>query len=385
MNVAHRLESIQPFRVMALLARANELAQEGHDVIHMEVGEPDFPTPDPIVAAGHAALREGRGRYTDARGTPELRNRIAEHYASVFGVEIAPSRIFVTAGASGGLLLLTSLLVNPGENLLMTDPGYPCNRHFLTNIGAEGRLVPVDETTDYQLNAEIVAKHWDSSTRGVLIASPANPTGSILDASLLSALDKLVVSRDGALIVDEIYQGLVYGDQEPTTVLSVSDSAFVINSFSKYFGMTGWRLGWVVIPESCSAALEKLAQNLFICPSALSQHAALAAFEPASIGIMEAQRRELEARRDYLVPALKALGFVVPTEPVGAFYVYAGLPQGYNNSEAFCEMLLEKYHVAITPGTDFGFHHADQRVRFSYAVSIDRLEEAVNRIGKMLS
>ncbi len=375
---------IAPFKVMALLARANELAQLGHDVIHLGVGEPDFATPAPIVSAGIEALESGATRYTDARGDLRLRQAIADYYLQSAGLSVSTDRIFVTAGASGGLLLLTALLMNPGENLLMTDPGYPCNRHFLSSFNADGLLVPVSSDTNYQLTPALVNQNWTDQTRGILVASPANPTGSILSSSALGALHASVDSKGGAMLSDEIYQGLCYGNSQAPSALTVSDEVFVVNSFSKYFGMTGWRLGWVVVPAGVTDALEKLAQNLFICASSIAQEAALAAFSDQSIAIMEQQRETLQARRDFLVPELRRLGFGVPTVPDGAFYVYAKLPEAVADAEAFCDQVLEQAFVAITPGTDFGFHEADRHVRISYAQDIDRLQSAISRIERLL-
>jgi aspartate/methionine/tyrosine aminotransferase len=386
-NYAHRLEEIQPFRVMKLLARANELAQDGGDVIHMEVGEPDFPTPAPIIEAGQQALLEGRTRYTPASGIPELREAVSGYYRSHYSLEISPDRIFITAGASGALLLTTALLINHGEGLLMTDPGYPCNRHFLKAFHGEGQLIPVTPGTNYQLTADLASRHWQTNTRGVLLASPANPTGAVLDELTLTALYELVRSKHGYVVVDEIYHGLTYeghGGGRNVSVLEVGQQAFVINSFSKYFGMTGWRLGWLVAPDDAIEELEKLAQNLFICPSAIAQYAALSAFRSDSLEIMEQQRAVFADRRDFLVPGLKNLGFSIPVSPEGAFYVYAGLPHGCSDSERFCNDLLEQHLVAITPGTDFGFYRADEHVRFTYAEEVGRLAEALERIEKAL-
>jgi len=369
---------------MELLARANELASLGHDVIHLEVGEPDFETPAPILAAGVRAVTEGKTRYTDARGTPELRQAISSFYELSLGIEVSAERIFVTAGASGGLLMLSALLLDPGENLLMPDPGYPCNRHFLSSFNAEAMLVPVDADQNYQLTASLVEEYWSERTRGILVASPANPTGSILSQESVRALGDVVHEKEGVMIVDEIYQGLVYESHTSGSALAQVPDAIIINSFSKYFGMTGWRLGWVVVPEELTADLEKLAQNLFICPSSIAQEAALAAFDPESIAIMEAQKAEFAVRRNYLVPALKALGFKIPLMPAGAFYVYAGLPDNAPDAEEFCHRLLENHFVAVTPGTDFGFHNADRSIRISYARNLSQLKEAVYRIGAML-
>lgn len=384
LQVARRLEQIQPFRVMELLARANELAAAGHDVIHLEVGEPDFETPAPVVEAARHALDRGETKYTEARGNPELRKAIAEYYRSQLNVTVAPERVFVTAGASGGLLLLTALLTNPGDNLLMADPGYPCNRHFLSSVDAEGLLVPVAAEDNYQLTPAHLESFWNDRTRGALVASPANPTGAVLSQAEYLALADAIRARQGIFLVDEIYQGLVYEEQKTATVLKVADDAFVVNSFSKYFGMTGWRLGWVVVPEAVTRDLEKLAQNLFICPSAIAQAAAMSAFSEDALKVMEAQRIEFQARRDFLVPALRSLGFSIPRIPAGAFYVYAGLPAGQEDAESFCSDLLEEEFVAITPGTDFGFHDARHQVRISYARDIHQLEQAMTRLCRFL-
>lgn len=369
---------------MELLARANELEADGRDVIHLEVGEPDFDTPAPIVEAGIQALKDGSTRYTDARGTPALRQAIADHYRLQDGIEISADRIFVTAGGSGGLLLLSALLLDPGDTLLMSDPGYPCNRHFMTAFNADAILVPVSPEDNYQLTPQSIDRYWASSTRGALVASPANPTGSVLSVANFRDLADAVSSRGGFLIVDEIYQGLVYENHLSGSVLSRVPDAIVVNSFSKYFGMTGWRLGWVVVPEALIPGLLKLAQNLFICPSTIAQEAALAAFNPESIRIMEKQKAAFVERRNFLVPALRDLGFSIPQMPAGAFYVYAGLPEGSQDAETFCHQLLEEHFVAVTPGTDFGFHEADRFVRMSYARDISRLQEAVRRISVML-
>ena len=384
LQLAKRLEEIAPFRVMELMARANELAASGHDVIHLEVGEPDFATPAPIIEAAQNGLQLGMTKYTDARGTLALRRAISAYYSNRFAVDVDPDRIFVTAGASGGLLLLIGLLVNAGENLLLADPGYPCNRHFLASFEAEGRLVPVTASDNYQLTPKAIDYWWNDQTRGILVATPANPTGSVINVSDLARLHDSVRARDGYFLVDEIYQGLSEQQAPSQSALSVSDDLFVINSFSKFFGMTGWRLGWVVVPEACSRDLEKLAQNLFICPSAIAQHAALAAFSESALEIMEGQRLEFARRRNFLVPALRELGFDIPRDPEGAFYVYCGLPESVEDAETFCRRLLETEFVAITPGTDFGFFEADQKVRISFSRDMAELEEAVERIARVL-
>ncbi len=369
---------------MEIMSRASELDKLGHDVIHLEVGEPDFNTPAPIMDAAKRGLKLGVTKYTDAKGNIELRQAISNYYTDYFDIEVETNRIFVTAGASGGLLLLMGLLINGGENLLMADPGYPCNRHLLASFGGEAKLVPVSAAANYQLDSQALNDFWDNKTRGVLVASPANPTGSVLRVDDLRSLYEKVRERGGFLLSDEIYQGLHYGEAPSHSALSVSDNVFVVNSFSKYFGMTGWRLGWVVVPEAVSMDLEKLAQNLFICPSALAQYAAMEAFSASALEIMELQRSEFARRRNFLVPALRKLGFDIPLDPAGAFYVYCGLPEDVEDSEAFCARLLETEFVAITPGTDFGFNEANRKVRISYTRDISVLEEAVARIERSL-
>lgn len=366
-----------------MLARANELQKSGMDVIHLEVGEPDFPTPAPIVEAAHAALQQGFTKYTPAQGIEPLRMAIAQHYRDRYEIDVDHRRIFVTAGGSGALLLATALTLNPGEAMMMTDPGYPCNRHFMTSFSGEAQLIPVGPADHYQLSPQLVEQHWHENTAGVLLASPANPTGALIEPDALADIAAIVRRRDGFLLVDEIYHGLQYDNASVPSALEFD--AIVVNSFSKYFGMTGWRLGWLVVPESAIASVEKLAQNLFICPSSISQQAALAAFEPESQEIMEHQRIAFEARRNLMVDGLRQLGFGIPQTPGGAFYVYAKLPDTMLlDSEAFCMQLLEGYGVAATAGTDFGFFEADRHVRFSYANNVQALEKALVRIEQAL-
>ncbi len=383
MSYSARSRAIEPFHVMALLARANQLQSRGHDVIHLEIGEPDFATAAPIVAAGQAALAAGHTRYTAARGLPQLREAIARFYARRYRLNIDPERILITPGGSGALLLASSLLVDPGRHWLLADPGYPCNRHFLRLVEGGAQLVPVGPEERYQLTPELVARHWDANSVGALVASPANPTGMLLRRNELAELSGALRGRGGHLVVDEIYHGLTYGLDAPS-VLEVDDSAFVLNSFSKYFGMTGWRLGWLVAPEEAVSELEKLAQNLYICAPAAAQHAALACFEEETLAILEARREEFARRRDYLLPALRGLGFAIEVEPEGAFYLYADISAFGGDSYALCLHLLETEHVAITPGLDFGRHRASRHVRFAYTQSLPRLEQAVERIARGL-
>ena len=378
-----RSRAIEPFHVMALLARANELQALGRDVIHLEIGEPDFTTAAPIVAAGQAALAAGHTSYTAARGLPQLREAIAGFYAQRYQLSIDPERVLITPGGSGALLLASSLLVDPGKHWLLADPGYPCNRHFLRLIEGAAQLVPVGPQVRYQLTPDLIERHWDADSVGALVASPANPTGTLLGRDELAGLSAALKARGGHLVVDEIYHGLTYG-VDAASVLEVDDEAFVLNSFSKYFGMTGWRLGWLVAPQAAVPELEKLAQNLYISAPTMAQHAALACFEPATLEILEARRAEFARRRDYLLPALRELGFGIAVEPEGAFYLYADISAFGGDAFAFCQHMLETQYVAITPGLDFGRHQAGHHVRFAYTQDLPRLEAAVERIARGL-
>lgn len=380
---SRRSHEIAPFHVMSLLARAQALEQAGHDVIHLEIGEPDFTTAEPIVRAGQAALAAGHTRYTAARGLPALRQAISGFYRSHYGLDIDPERILVTPGGSGALLLASSLLVDPGRHWLLADPGYPCNRHFLRLVEGGAQLVPVGPDTAYQLTPSLVEQHWNADSVGALVASPANPTGTVLSADELAALSKTLHARGGHLVVDEIYHGLTYGLDAPS-VLQVDDSAFVLNSFSKYFGMTGWRLGWLVAPPAAVPDLEKLAQNLYISASSIAQHAALACFSAESMAIFEQRCEAFRQRREFLLPALRELGFRIEVEPQGAFYLYADVSAFTDDAQAFCAHFLETEHVAFTPGLDFGFHRANQHVRLAYTQEVPRLQEAVARIARGL-
>lgn len=379
---APRVADIQPFRVVEVLTRAKQLEAAGRDIVHMAAGEPDFATADPIVEAAVAAMRAGLTKYTPAAGIPELRQAISDYYRSDYQLDIPAERIVVTAGASGALMLLACLLAAPGDGVLMADPGYPCNRQFFRMVEAQAQLVPVGPAQRYQLTAAMAERHWQRNTRGVIVASPANPTGEILTREQLAGLAGLCEARQAFLIVDEIYHGLSYDAPAPS-VLSVSDDAFVINSFSKYFGMTGWRLGWVVAPPEAAVELEKIAQNLFISPPTVAQYAALAAFAPETRAILDRRRAEFARRRDFLFPALTELGFTIPHKPAGAFYLYAGIDQFKMTTQAMCMTLLEEHGIAITPGIDFGDHLAQQHVRFSYTTGMQQLEEGVARLRRI--
>ncbi len=380
-SLAARMNRIAPFHVMQVMGRARELEAQGRSIIHMEIGEPDFPTARGIVHAGMSALEAGRTHYTPALGLPELRARIASSYPA--GARTDPGRIVVTPGASGALQLVFGTLIDPGDEVIMADPGYPCNRHFVRLFGGEARLVPVDQSTGYQLTAELIRRHWTSRTRAVLLASPSNPTGSIVSPATMAEIVDTTLRLGGWPIVDEIYLGLTY-DGEAVSALEHSDQVFVVNSFSKYFGMTGWRIGWLVAPRDCIPQLERLAQNIFLAASTPGQYAALAAFE-ADVDAELVRRRDIfRQRRDYLLPALRGLGFVIRAQPQGAFYVYADCSRFSSDSGAFAMDLLENAGVAITPGLDFGEHRPLLHVRFSYANTTENLREGVRRIGRHL-
>lgn len=387
-RISQRSTDVQPFHVMELLRRARELEAMGRDIIHMEVGEPDFPTPPPMVAAATRFLAGGDVHYTAALGLPALREAIARFYHDRFGADVAPERIIVTAGASGALMLALAATTNPGDEWLLPDPGYPSNRHLVRSFEGVARALPVDAATRYQPTAAQVDAAWSEHTLGLMVATPSNPTGTLLDAAELGALHRSTQARGGLLIVDEIYQGLTYGVEASTALsqpaLNTADDLFVVNSFSKYFGMTGWRLGWLVAPPAYVREIEKLAQHFFIAPSTPAQHAALAAFTPDTMDILEARRHEFAARRDTLLPALRDLGFMVATEPQGAFYIYADVSALARDSEQLARRLIEEAGVAATPGLDFGHHHPRRHLRIAYTTRQERLLEAAERIAAVL-
>ena len=375
---ARRAEDIQPFEVMDVLSRAHALEAQGRRVLHMEIGEPDFTAPQPVVEAGVRALREGKTAYTATLGLPALREAIASHYEKKFGVLVDAGRIAVTAGASGGLLTVAALFVDAGDEILVPDPGYPGYRHFVRAFEGAARALAVGAADNFQPTLEMVRAAWGARTRGLLLGSPSNPTGTLISRTELEEIAQFVAGRGGVLMVDEIYQGLVYG-AEPSTALGLPGDVVVINSFSKYFCMTGWRLGWVVLPERALRGFEKLAQHLFISAPAAAQHAAVQAFSPESISILEDRRAEFARRRDLLLPRLRSAGLAVPAEPRGAFYVYADCGR---DSRGFARDLLEREAVAATPGVDFGANGTDRFVRFAYTRSLEEIEEAATRLAR---
>ncbi|MCG6869294.1 MAG: pyridoxal phosphate-dependent aminotransferase [Gammaproteobacteria bacterium] len=383
-HIAGRMADIAPFHVMDLLARARELEADGTRIVHMEIGEPDFDSPEPVIRAGVQALERSLTHYTPAVGLSALREAISEFYARRYRVTVDPARIIVTPGASGALQLVMGVLVNPRDEVLMADPGYPCNRHFVRQYEGRACPVPVDRSSAYQLTTALLREHWSRRCVAALVATPSNPTGTLIPQAELSAMTRFTSERGAVLIVDEIYHGLTYG-QPPETAAALGDNVFVVNSFSKYFGMTGWRLGWIVAPAPWVREIDKLAQNIFLAAPTLSQHAALAAFEPETLEILDGRREVFRERRDALLPALRDLGFDIPVSPQGAFYLYAGCGAFTDDSYAFSRRLLEEAGVAITPGIDFGEFRPASHVRFAYTTSKENLQEGVERLGRYLA
>lgn len=382
--LAARMADIAPFHVVELLTRARALEAAGHDVIHMEVGEPDFGTPASVVDAASRYIASGSIPYTATLGVMELRQQVSAFYRERYGADVPAERIVITNGASGALLLALGALVGPGDEVLLTDPGYPCNRHFVRFLEGAPVAMPVGPQTAYQPTLAHLERHWSPRTRAVLVATPSNPTGTMIDGATLEAMGTHCSSRGAAFLVDEIYGGLSY-DRQAETVLTRTADAFVINSFSKYFGMTGWRLGWLVVPAGYVREVEKLAQNLFIAPSGPAQYGALAAFRRETIDDMERRREEFARRRNYLLPALRTLGFEIPAAPQGAFYIYADVGHICDDSFQLCSDLLEQAHVAITPGLDFGSNGPERHVRFAYTTTMEHLERGVERLGRFLA
>ncbi len=382
-RLAARTDRTVPFYAVEVFKQAQALAAQGHDVISLGIGEPDFTAPPQVLETLNRAASAGLGGYTPPAGIPALREAIAHYYGTQFQAEVDPARVLVTSGASGALLLAAMALINPGDEVLMPDPSYPANQNFITAAGGVTRLVPCSARNRYQLSAEDVAEHWGPATRGVLIASPSNPTGTSIEREALRALIARVRERGGFVIMDEIYLGLYYEDP-PRSALTLDGDIVVINSFSKYFHMTGWRLGWMIAPPSMMPALERLAASLAICAPSLAQHAALTCFVPEVMRTYEIRRLSFKERRDYLLPEFARLGLDVPVAPDGAFYIFADISAHSRDSMDFARRLLVQALVAAVPGVDFGQAHAAHTLRFSYATGLDRLREAVDRMGRFL-
>ncbi len=393
MRISKRAERIEPFYVMevakAAAQMAREVAHSGTPMIFLNIGEPDFTAPPLVQEAAERAVRQGRTQYTHAAGLDALRERISGWYAQRFGADVPASRIVVTAGASAALQLACLALVEAGDEILMPDPSYPCNRHFVSAADGNAVLIPTTAGERYQLSAAKVQEHWGPRTRGVLLASPSNPTGTSIHPDELRKIHSFVQSKGGITLLDEIYLGLSYEDTFGHTALAIDDQVVSINSFSKYFNMTGWRLGWMVVPQALVPAVERLAQNLFICPSTVAQHAALACFEPESIAEYERRRAEFKARRDWFIPQLRAMGLPVPVMPDGAFYAWADCGEaarrlGVQGSWDFAFEAMKRAHVAVTPGRDFGHAETGRFIRFSTANSMAQLQEAAARLQGLL-
>ncbi len=382
-TLSGRAAAMEPFRVMQVLARAQALEAAGRDVIHLEVGEPDFPTPEAIVAAAVDATASGMIRYTAAHGTRALREAIAGDYLRLYGLRIDPERVIVTSGASAAILLALAAGTDAGDTVLLPDPGYACNRQFVTALGGRPVPVPVPAESGFQPTAAQIAAAWRPETRAVMLASPANPTGTLLPSGELIAIAEVVRERSGVLIMDEIYGRLIF-DQAPETALSKVPDAVVVNSFSKYYAMTGWRLGWMVVPEDWVEPVRRLAQNLFVAPPTVAQVAALAAFEPGTEALLQERVQELRARRDFLLQALPGLGLELRARPEGAFYLYADSRAHGTDSEALCDRILDEAGVALTPGTDFSPGSGRDHIRIAYTQPRARLEEAVARLRPVL-
>jgi len=389
MRISSRAERIEPFYVMevakAAMQMARDVARSDRPMIFLNIGEPDFTAPPLVQEAAARAIRDGATQYTHAVGLDALRERISGWYAERFGVQVPARRIVVTAGASAALQLACLALIERGDRVLMPDPSYPCNRHFVTAAEGEPVLLPTTAAERFQLSADKVEAAWDARTRGVLLASPSNPTGTSIAPGELRRIHEFVAARGGLTLIDEIYLGLSYDDAFSQTALAIDDQVISINSFSKYFNMTGWRLGWLVVPDALVPVVERLAQNLFICASTISQHAALACFEAESIAEYERRRSEFKARRDWFIPQLESVGLPVPVVPDGAFYAWADCSamaqrMGIEGSWDFAFRLMERAHIAITPGRDFGSADTRRYVRFSTASSMAQLEQAIDRL-----
>ena len=367
-----------------MLQRAKELEDAGRKIVHMEVGEPDFTTAIPIVEAATRALSNGDTHYTNAAGIEPLREAISAFYEQRYGIRVDSSRVFITPGASGGLNLLANLLIDPGDGVLLADPAYPCNRNYIRLMGAEPQLIPVGQETGFQPTVQLLDRYYTTKSSGLWLASPANPSGTIIERERLQDLQRWADSKGLHTVMDEIYHGLHYVEDLPS-LLELTADGFVVNSFSKYFGMTGWRIGWIVVPEQFTELVNILAQNLFIAASTIAQHAALAAFEPATVEIFESRRQAFRDRRDFLANALSNIGFSIPHVTEGAFYLYAGIEKFSDDSEEFCQRMLEQHGVAITPGTDFGEYQAKNYVRIAFTTHMDDLRLAVERLGSALA
>ena len=374
---------IQPFRVMKILGEAKALQSQGRDIIHMEIGEPDFPSLECVHQAAFEAAQLGLTHYTPSLGLPALRQKLSQFYQTFYQANVSAEQIMLTPGSSSALQLVLTAIVNPGDNVLLTDPTYPCNRQFVNLLYGQLVNVPSDADSNYQLNLALLKQHWQPDIKVVLVASPANPTGTVIEQAELMKMAHFLAERNAFLIVDEIYQGLVY-DRPAESILANHarpDNIIVINSFSKFFGMTGWRLGWCVAPKILMPILDRLAQNLFLAAPTPAQYGAMAVLEPNALAQLEQRRAVFAERRDVLFNTMQAAGFKLKVMPQGAFYLYWDVSDWTQDSEQFCQDLLHKTGVAITPGTDFGEQEGHHYVRLAYTTDSEQLIEAVKRIA----
>ena len=382
-SLAKSLDDIAPFYVMDILSKAKALEASGIDIIHLEVGEPDAADLPEVAKAGSDAILAGKTKYTASTGLFELKQKLSQYYAKYFDTQIKPERIIITPGASSGLMLALSLILDPKDTMLITQPGYPCNQHIIELLGSNHSSMPVDKTNQFTITKSLLQKYWPNNLKGLLIASPSNPTGTVLNNKQLELLSNHALKNDSQLIVDEIYQGLTYNNKN-ITALSHSDQIIVINSFSKFFSMTGWRIGWIVVPQHMIEAADKLAQNLYLSAPTPAQYAAIRALDDDCIEQFQTRAKAFKARRDYLLPQLRKLGFIIDQPCDGAFYIYADASKFTDNSMEFCKALLDATGVAITPGADFRGHNANQMVRIAYTCDIPRLKQAVKRLENYL-
>ena len=387
-TMSRRAREAQPFRAMVFGERADEMIARSISVIKLSLGEPDFGAP-PAVRDAMREQYDGRALpYTAALGLPELRRAIADFYHERHHVDIDPRRIVITAGGSAALLLATALTVDPGDEVIVADPSYPCNRELIRSFEGVVVDVPTSVATRFHLNAELVDRAWSERTKAVMVTSPSNPTGTTIDFDVLKGVCDLARLRGAWRIIDETYLDLA--DQEPDgsevrSALLADPDAIICNSFSKFFGMTGWRLGWAVVPEYTIEAVDDLATNYYLCAHTPTQHAALACFTPESLAVCEERRQELLARRRIVVSGLERIGLPLEVVPNGAFYAYFSVAGTGLDAWTFCERALEEAHVALTPGRDFGPATADTHVRLSYAASREALTEGLSRLGKFVA
>ncbi|VVB70446.1 (5-formylfuran-3-yl)methyl phosphate transaminase [uncultured archaeon] len=375
--ISKRAEEIAPFIVMEVLERAREMERQGINVVHLEVGEPDFDIPPAVKAAYCKALDEGLTHYTHSLGDLALREAICEHYLKAYGVSVMPGQVVVTSGTSPAMMLVFAALLEHGDEVIVSDPGYACYPNFINFLGAVPARISVFEEDGFSYRPEAIQDRICEKTRAILINSPSNPTGNLLSEGTMRAISQF----SPHIISDEIYHGLVYEGREHS-ILEFTDHAFVLNGFSKLYAMTGLRLGYIIAPEEYVRPIQKMQQNFFICASSLAQRAGIAALRETSGNVAE-MKRIYNQRRQFIIPRLKELGFGITVEPTGAFYVFANASAFSGDSYRFAFDILEKAHVGVTPGVDFG-RNGEGYLRFSYANSMENIAEGLDRIERYL-